>query len=178
MKPIKLLPADLEILGRLNKDARATVASIASKIGMPESTVRHRLNRLIQEGVIEFAVLTNPLQLGYHIWALLHVQAELPRVRAVAERLAAAPEVYFVGITTGSYDIFAGAVFRSNEELLDFITNRLAKVPGVVRTTTSNVLQVVKRVMSIGLPDSSRGNGNAARNGRRTPRSRKPTART
>ena len=155
VKPIKLLPADLDIIGRLTKDARASAASIAADLGMPESTVRHRMNRLVQEGVIEFAALTNPLQLGYHIWALMHVQVEMPRVRLVAERLAAAPEVYFVGVTTGSYDVFAGAVFRSNDELLDFITNRLAKVPGVVRTTTSNVLQVVKRVMSIGVPDST-----------------------
>jgi Lrp/AsnC family transcriptional regulator, regulator for asnA, asnC and gidA len=165
-KPIKLLPADQEIIGHLSKDARATAASIAAELRMPESTVRHRMNRLVQEGVIEFAVLTNPLQLGYHIWALLHIQVEMPRVRNVAERLAAAPEVYFVGVTTGSYDIFAGAVFRSNDELLDFIVNRLAKVPGVVRTTTSNVLQVVKRVMSIGVPD-----GAAA--GRQPPRARR-----
>lgn len=153
MDPVSLAPLDIRIIRCLHSDARRSVASIASQLGVPESTVRHRLNRLVRRGIVEFAALTNPLQLGYQIWAIIEVQAELRKIRAVAQRLATTPEVYFVGITTGGYDVLAAAVFRSNEDLLDFITRRLSGIPGIVRTSTSSVLEVVKRTMAFPLPE-------------------------
>ncbi len=150
--PVRLAPADVQIIRCLNEDARSPVAKIADQLRMPESTVRHRLNRLIRHGLVEFTAVPNPLHLGYQIWAIIEIQAELPKIRTVAQRLAAAPEVYFVGITTGGYDILAGAVFRSNDELLDFITQSLAQTPGIVRTSTSSVLEVVKRSLTFAAP--------------------------
>jgi Lrp/AsnC family transcriptional regulator, regulator for asnA, asnC and gidA len=147
-----LAPADIRIIQCLTKDARSSIAKIAEQLEIPESTVRHRVNRLVRGGVIEFAVMTNPLHLGYGSWAIIEIQVELKKIRAVARRLARIPEVYFVGITTGGYDLLVGAVFRSNEELLDFVTGRLAHIPGIIRTSTSSVLELVKRNMTFGLP--------------------------
>ncbi len=163
----KLAPADVEIIRSLQGDPRGSVARIASRLSMPESTVRHRLNRLVRQGLIEFTVMTNPLQLGYQIWAIVEIQAEMPKIRAVAKSLADAPEVYFVGITTGGYDVLAAAVFRSNQELLDFITRRLSRVSGIVRTTTSSVLEVVKRTPTFIAPGDGATNGRAPRSRRR-----------
>lgn len=152
MDSFRLAPADIRIIQCLTKDARSSIAKVAEELEIPESTVRHRVNRLVRSGVIEFAVMTNPLRLGYGSWAIIEVQAELKKIRAVARRLASIPEVYFVGITTGGYDLLVGAVFRSNEELLDFVTGRLAHIPGIIRTSTSSVLELVKRNMTFGLP--------------------------
>jgi Lrp/AsnC family transcriptional regulator for asnA, asnC and gidA len=150
MDPLQLAPADLGIIRCLNEDPRAPVAQIASRLRMPESTVRHRLGRLRRNRVIEFTAVVNPLQLGFQTWAILEIQADLRKVRAVAERLSAAPEVYFVGLTTGSYDLLVGAVFRTNDALLEFITGTLAGTPGIIRTNTSSILQVVKRSLTFG----------------------------
>jgi Lrp/AsnC family transcriptional regulator for asnA, asnC and gidA len=158
---------DVEIIRSLQGDPRGSVAKIAGRLGVPESTVRHRLNRLVRRGLIEFTVMTNPLRLGYQIWAIVEIQAEMPKIRAVAKSLAGAPEVYFVGITTGGYDVLAAAVFRSNQELLDFITRRLSRVPGIVRTTTSSVLEVVKRTPTFIAPGSMAADGRAPRSRRR-----------
>src|SRR5262249_16356824 len=143
---------DVRIIRCLNEDARASVAGIAEQLAMPESTVRHRLNRLVEDGVIEFTAVPNPLHLGYQIWSIIEIQAELAQIRAIAKRLAAEPEVYFVAITTGSYDILAAAVFRSNDELLEFITGPLPKTPGIIRPPTSSVLDVVKRFLTFAVP--------------------------
>lgn len=163
MDRLKLAPADLRITRCLNEDARSSIAKIAHRLRMPESTVRHRLGRLVKGGVIEFAVLTNPLHLGYQIWIVIEIQTELPRVRSVARRLAEAPEVYFVGLTTGSYDVFAAAVFRSNNDLLDFITHRLSKIPGIIRTSTSSILEMVKRARTFAIPEELVGSDRKAR---------------
>lgn len=153
MDPLRLAPADLGIIQCLSEDPRSPVAKIASRLQMPESTVRHRLGRLIRSRAIEFTAVVNPLHLGFQIWTILEIQADLRKVRSVAERVAAAPEVYFVGLTTGGYDVLVGAVFRTNDALLEFITGTLANTPGIIRTTTSSVLQVVKRSLTFGVPN-------------------------
>jgi Lrp/AsnC family transcriptional regulator for asnA, asnC and gidA len=167
---VELAPLDVDIIRSLQDEPRGSVAGIAGRLRVPESTVRHRLNRLVRRGLIEFTVMTNPLQLGYQIWAIVEIQAEMPKIRTVAKSLAAAPEVYFVGITTGGYDVLAAAVFRSNQELLDFITRRLSRVPGIVRTTKSSMLEVVKRTPTFIAPALPATNGRVARGRRRSRR--------
>jgi Lrp/AsnC family transcriptional regulator for asnA, asnC and gidA len=151
---LELRSDDVRIVQYLQKEPRSSVGRIASQLAMAESTVRRRLNRLVKNGVVQFATITNPLQFGYQIWVIFQLRTNISRARSVAQRLAAAPELYFVGVTTGNHDVFAAGVFRSNKELLDFITRRLARVPGVIYTSTSNILELNKR-MAFRLPDDA-----------------------
>ncbi|HZT18901.1 MAG TPA: Lrp/AsnC ligand binding domain-containing protein, partial [Dongiaceae bacterium] len=82
------------------------------------------------------------------------------------------PEVYFVGITTGNYDILVGAVFRSNDEMLEFITAYLPRIPGITRTSTSTVLDVVKRFLTFAVPGAEAPDGDARARGRRRAKGR------
>jgi Lrp/AsnC family transcriptional regulator for asnA, asnC and gidA len=170
---VRLSAADAQIIRCLNEDARSSAAAIAERLKLPESTVRYRLGRLVKTGVIEFTAVPNPLHLGYQTWAILEIHAELARLRDIARELASRPEVYFVSITTGNYDILVGAVFRSNEEMLEFITAYLPRLPGIVRTTTSTVLEVVKRFLTFPVPGGEEDP--AARTPERR-RARKPAA--
>jgi Lrp/AsnC family transcriptional regulator for asnA, asnC and gidA len=151
--------ADARIIEALQKDARAPVKAIAEKLRMPVSSVRHRVQKLMQAGILEFAAMTNPLRMGYQIWAQIEIQAELARIEEIAQRLAAAPEVYLVGITNGRYDIHVGAAFRTNEEFLDFITARMARIPGITRVSSSPMLRVVKRSFSFPFPRAAARRG-------------------
>lgn len=137
---------DVGIIAFLHKDARASAKAIADDLGIPESTVRNRLGRLVSSGVIEFVALTNPLRLGHSVWVMMEIEVESRRIRHVAQDLSKIPDVYFVYITTGSFDVFAGATFSTNEEMVDFLTNTLSKVEGIVRVNTRTILEVHKRV--------------------------------
>jgi Lrp/AsnC family transcriptional regulator for asnA, asnC and gidA len=158
-----LAPIDVRIIQCLHESARSPGSRIATKLGLPESTVRHRLNRLVRLGIIEFAAVVNPLQLGYQIWAQFHLEVQLPKIRSVAQQLARQPEVYFVGITAGGYDVLVGAVFASNAEILNFMAGPMARVPGILKVSTSSILEVVKRVMTFQPPTD----GAPPRSGRR-----------
>ena len=144
--------ADVRIIDILQHDARASITSIAEALHMPVSSVRHRVQRLVKEGILEFAAMTNPLRLGYQIWVVIEIQAEIAKIESIAQRLGKAPEVYLVGITTGRYDIHVGAVFRTSDEFLEFITRRLSRIPGITRISSSQILRVVKRSMSYVFP--------------------------
>lgn len=156
---------DADIIRLLEADARMSMAKIASRVSVPKSTVRHRINRLVQRKIIEFAATTNPLQLGYEIWVIIDLRVQFGKIESVARRVAEAPEVYFAGIMTGSRDLLVGAVFKSNADLLDFLISRLSKIPGINETSTSTVLKIIKRTVSWPLPNDS---GPARRQAART----------
>ena len=170
-----LAPIDVRIIQCLHESARSPGSRIATKLNLPESTVRHRLNRLVRLGIIEFAAVVNPLQLGYQIWAQFHLEVELPKIRSVAQQLARLPEVYFVGITAGGYDVLVGAVFASNTDILNFIAGPMARVPGIIKVSTSSILEVVKRIMTFQPPASLAPSGSRRRNGR-PPANDEPTS--
>ena len=150
---VELAAMDIQIIRALQKDARGSLVKVASQLGIPESTVRNRVNRLVEKGLVEFAVATNPLRFGYAVWAIIEIQAKPAEIRSVAKRLAQIPEIHLVGIMTGSYDIYAGALFRNNEELLQLITGPLARISGIQRISTSQMLEVVKRNVTFGIPN-------------------------
>src|SRR5439155_21501738 len=62
-----------------------------------------------------------------------------------ARRLADFPEMLLLGRCIGDFDITAWALFSSNAHLDDFLTNRLNRVPGILRTSTSTVVRILKR---------------------------------
>lgn len=136
---------DERIIEELRHDGRRSHAELARRLGVAESTVRNRVQRLLGDGYMQVVALTNLNRLGYSIEVLINIQVMAGRLMDVAEALAQMEEVRYLGLTTGTYDILASASFHSTEELYRFVTERLNLTPGIWRTQTSQVLKVWKR---------------------------------
>src|SRR6266571_3162204 len=65
-------------------------------------------------------------------------------VSEAAERLAAMPEVDYVVITAGTYDLLIETGCEDNEALLSFLAERLRAIDGVRETETFVYLRLVK----------------------------------
>jgi Lrp/AsnC family transcriptional regulator for asnA, asnC and gidA len=150
----ELDPVDAKIVNILHADGRMTNTEVARRIGCAEGTVRKRIARLLDDGVMQFQAWVDPLKVGYDIYAIIQIQVSPPHIQAVAEALGKRPEIAFLGVCTGDFDIFAAAVFRSNADLYDFLTTRLSDVPGIVRTATSSMIRLVKREYAFPIPAS------------------------
>jgi Lrp/AsnC family transcriptional regulator, regulator for asnA, asnC and gidA len=151
---IELDPTDLAIIRSLLPNSRKPVTLIAKEVRVSESTVRNRIKKLAAEQAMEFELTTDPLRFGYSVWAMLEIHVELPKIREVAELISREPRVHMVGIMSGAYDIFAASVVRSNQDLVELITNRLSKISGITRITSSTILEMVKRRTNFGFPES------------------------
>lgn len=136
---------DIEIIRCLQQDARIAVATIAERIQVAESTVRHRLNRLVSQEIVELSVWLNPEKIGHEVWVMVDLAVDMRRIDEIAAQLAEAPQVYYIGIATGAYDVHAAAVFRSNDDLLKFMTGHLASISGIQRVSTSTIIKKIKR---------------------------------
>jgi Lrp/AsnC family transcriptional regulator for asnA, asnC and gidA len=141
---------DKEILERLQADGRRPFTQIAAELGVSEAAVRARTNRLIERGVLQIVGVTDPLKLGYDQMAMVGVRCEGDQVLAAAEAIAALPEVIYVVVTAGAYDLLVEAVCEDNEALLRFLTEKLRKVAGVHATETFVYLRIVKQAYEWG----------------------------
>lgn len=136
---------DAKIIGLLQRDGRQPNTAIARQLGVAEATVRNRIARLVREKVLRFGAWVDPLKVGYQTYAIIEIQVNPPEIERAGERLARFPEIFFLGISTGGFDIFAAALFRSSEHMYEFMTRRLTRVPGIQRTSTSHIIRILKR---------------------------------
>lgn len=135
---------DHHILSILEENGRATNREVAEAVGVSEGTVRNRIERLIRDDVLRIVGTTNPAKLGLNTAAVISISCELARITAIAESIAEAEGVVYVGYTTGNADIIALAFFPSNDELTDFMTETLAAIPGILKAETNIILKPVR----------------------------------
>ena len=89
-----MTPLDTKILGLLIKDGRASFAEIARTLKISRAHVRERVQKLIDDGVIEqFTAVVNPEKLGKAVSAFFDVEVAPQGIQEVARNLAAQPEV-------------------------------------------------------------------------------------
>ncbi len=145
---IKLDDIDLDIIRTLKRDGRTPFAQIAQRLGVSTGMIRQRYQRLVREGALQVVAVTNPLLLGFSTMAMIGVKVDGANLQAVADEIAALEEVIYLVLTAGAYDLFAEVVFRDNEHLLEFLTNRLRTIEGVRETETFMYLKIVKEIYS------------------------------
>lgn len=136
---------DNKIISALRRDGRKSNVDLGREIGVSEGTIRKRVARLIQEGVMQVIAVANPQKLGYQIEVLIGVHADIDKVKDSVERLSAMEEIRTVSICSGVYDMVMVALFRDNDELLGFLLNKLGVIPGIRKTETSYLLRTAKR---------------------------------
>jgi Lrp/AsnC family transcriptional regulator for asnA, asnC and gidA len=149
---------DSEIISLLQIDGRTPFTDIARVLGVSESTVRNRVTRLIEEKAISIMAMINPVEMGFDAPAMIGVSVDPPQVESVAETVVAFPEVSYLIMVSGEFDLFVEVLCKDRAHLAEFLNQKLRRVPGVTRTQTFMTLKTYK--MAYGappmLPDSRR----------------------
>lgn len=149
----KLDHIDRAIVDLLIEDGRMPCAEIARRIGnISERTVRYRIDTLTQEGILRISAVVNPRTLGLPVTADVFLEVEPGRIMSVARRMAEFDCVTYVACSTGESDVSIQIVARDNAELYHFVTEVVANVPGVRRTTTVLLPVVLKDVYQWRIP--------------------------
>jgi len=153
---------DFAILTQLQDDGRRSYTNIARALGVSIGTVRNRITRMVREGTVQFICRPNAHHVGFHTPANIKVSLRPSTlIEQAAERIAALPEVYYLALVTGEFDLEFDVMCRDQEHLSNLITERLNRIPGVYATSTSIILRVFK----LSLPDlalvnpAARGSG-------------------
>lgn len=138
------------IIEQLRQNGRRPYAAIGQAVGLSEAAVRQRVQRLIENGVMQIVAVTDPVQVGFTMQAMIGVRAE-GDLGEIAETISRLQEVDHVMITAGSYDILAEIVCEDEAHLHSVLTHGIRSIPGVRTTETFVYLDHVKQPTTWGI---------------------------
>ena len=131
---------DRQLLSLLRKDARASVATLARKLGVSRGTVTNRVRKLEDEHVIiGYGVRLRPDAEPNQIRAWMGVRVDGNQTRSVVASLLGEPGVAALHDTNGRWDLLAELRAESNAEL-SAVLERVRLVKGIANTETSILL--------------------------------------
>ena len=140
----KLDDLDFAILSYLQQDGRMSFTVIAEKLKVSIGTIRTRFNKLIEDGTINIVGRVNPENVGFHAYAHIAVFVRPASLNEkIAQKILKMPEVSFMAMTSGDYDLEVDVMCRDNDHLVSFI-DELAKIEGVHQTKTTMYFKVYK----------------------------------
>jgi len=135
---------DLIILDTLQTDGRTPFTQIAKKAGVAESTIRKRYATLVEQGIVQTIAVIDPFAVGYNSPAMIGISVEPGTIYSVAKELEKLPEVSYLVLILGVYDLMVEVFCRDREHLTEYITNQIQTIQGVRATETLVIGKIFK----------------------------------
>lgn len=137
---------DRHIITALRADGRVAFAQLAEQLKVSPGMIRQRYNRLVELGYLKVVAVTNPLMMGKRTVTMIGIRTDGRKMMDVANKIAKFDEVVYIVATSGRYDLMLEVFCQDHEELLNFMTEKLAKVDGVRETESFIYLKIVKEI--------------------------------
>jgi Lrp/AsnC family transcriptional regulator, regulator for asnA, asnC and gidA len=127
---------DQKLIELLMSNSRQSSRVLADKIGIDGSTVRRRVKKLVDDGVVFYSVLPNPDVLGFPVRAVIALNVDPGKISKVIKMLNNLKEIKWIYPTTGRFDIILFVWLDSIEAIYDFIEDAIGKIEGVRNAET------------------------------------------
>ena len=135
---------DRAIVSQLQYDGRKPYTEIAAELGVTEGTVRRRVKRMIDQEMLQIVGIVEPQFLEWNAAGMIGVSVQAGRVEEVGEQIAQFPEVTYLFMASGGFDLFVEVYCRDREHFVSFLNKRLQQIPGVERTESFMILKMFK----------------------------------
>lgn len=145
---------DLEILSLMQENARISNADIARELKMAPSAVLERVKKLEQNNVIlQYTTRLNPVTLQQNLLAYVFIKsADGLGCNNSAAQLAAIPEIQEVHHVAGDDCYLVKIRTADSASLMELMRNKLSKIPNILSTKTTIVLETVKEQQQLVIP--------------------------
>ncbi len=135
---------DLALVQSLQKDGREPFSGLSKRLGVVVSTVSKRYQKLVEDGILKIIGRVDPNKVGYNAYACILIRIDRAvDISVIAHNLSGFPEVSFLAMRTGEFDLELNVMCRNNDHLLDLM-QRLLKINGIRKTETHMYLKVYK----------------------------------
>jgi DNA-binding Lrp family transcriptional regulator len=137
--------ADHKIIDHLREDGRASFRTVATALGVNESTIRRRFETLQRRGCIAVTTLVPAQALGFESEIIFFITVAPAQLDEVAHRLAGYRGVRYVAATLGTNALMCEVILPTTNDLFEFTTRTLGSLAGVDGWTAAIVLLTVRR---------------------------------
>jgi Lrp/AsnC family transcriptional regulator for asnA, asnC and gidA len=135
---------DKLILQTLQEDGRAPFTHIAKQASVSETTIRTRYRNLVEEGIIRSVGIVDPYALGFQAPALVGATVKPGMVDQVARAITEIPEVSYLVMTLGRFDLMIEVFCRDLPHFTRLLTEQIQVIPGVCSTETLMIARSYK----------------------------------
>ena len=126
---------NLEIIKYL-RQGRKSFKKIAEELSLSENTVRSRVNKLTDEGILEIAGLVDPEALPGHSLVMVGVKLNTMDLVNKGEEFSKLKGVVSVSVVTGRFDLILIVLLKDGFGLLEFYTEEVAQLKDVQSVET------------------------------------------
>ena len=127
---MKIDKTNIDIIREL-KQGKKSFKKIADKLSITENTVRSRVNKLQEEGVLDICGLVDPAKIPGHRTVIIGIKLSEMNLLEKGEEISRLKGVISVSVVTGRYDLVVVVLFKKGFGLLEFYTDEMSKVEGV-----------------------------------------------
>jgi len=140
----------------MQENARISNADMARELGMAPSGILERVKKLEQKGVIQqYTTRINPAALQQKMLAFIFMKAnDGPGCTETAEALARIPEVQEVHHIAGDDCYLVKVRTYDSSTLVHLMRNSFSKIPNLLSTRTTIVLETVKEQQQLVIPEN------------------------
>jgi Lrp/AsnC family transcriptional regulator for asnA, asnC and gidA len=132
---MKIDATNLAIIKQL-RDGRKSFKAIAEELSVSENTIRARVSKLVEEGVLEISGVVDPESLPGHGVVMVGVKLQSMDLIKKGEEFSKLRGVVSVSVVTGRFDLILLVLLKEGFGLLEFYTEEVAKVKGVQSVET------------------------------------------
>lgn len=127
---MKIDSTNIEIITEL-REGKKSFKKIADKLRITENTVRSRVNKLQEEGILDICGLVEPAMLPGHKVVIIGIKLSEMNLVEKGEEISKLKGVISVSVVTGRYDLIVLVLFKKGFGLLEFYTEEISQVQGV-----------------------------------------------
>ena len=132
---MKIDKMNLELIKQL-RNGRKSFKTISEELSVSENTIRARVSKLAEEGVLEISGLVDPESLPGHGAVIVGVKLQSMDLIKKGEEFSKLRGVVSVSVVTGRFDLILLVLLKEGFGLLEFYTDEVAKVKGVQSVET------------------------------------------
>ncbi|MEN8199357.1 MAG: Lrp/AsnC family transcriptional regulator [Thermodesulfobacteriota bacterium] len=126
---------DIAIINTL-KDGRISFKIIAEGLGLAEGTVRTRVKRLRQDGLLDITGLVDPEALPDHSVVMIGIRVTDMDLVKKGDEFSKLRGVISVAVVTGRFDLILTVMLEKDFGILEFYTEEASKVDKVQSVET------------------------------------------
>lgn len=149
---VSLDDLDREILENFQRDAFFSYTELAKKWDVTTATIRNRIHRMKESGVMDVILVMNPYKIGYSAFAIIGIRLkDKVDIDQVVSNLLAIPGVTNVIMVAGRYDFFVHYIGKNMEEYRRFVIETLRGIPGILTIESFIGLDLYERPFEFGI---------------------------
>lgn len=113
------------------RDGRKSFKMIADELGISENTVRARVNKLLNKGILEISGLVDPEAIPGHRVVMVGIKLNTLNLVKKAEEFSKLKGVVSASVVTGRYDLMLVVLLREDFDLLEFYTEEVYRLKDI-----------------------------------------------